>query len=150
MRTCGECTVCCFITSIPELEKEKYTPCKNLCATGCGIYADRPTPCSEFECAWLMEEAHGVVDLRLLERPDKVGLMFRLAMSDKLGLIVTAFEVEKGSSGKYWGDKIIQRLIKKHLVIVVYKDDARRIFGPPERLREAYTYKEYLHKFRPT
>jgi hypothetical protein len=148
-RVCGECTVCCIIPSIPELEKPKYTPCKNLCATGCGIYPDRPPACSEFECAWLMDEAAGAIDLRYLERPDKVGLLFRLAVSEKLGLIVTAYELEKGASGQYWGDKIIHRLKKKHLVIVVYKDDARRIFGPPQRLREAYTYREYLHKFRP-
>lgn len=53
-RACGPCTVCCTVLKIetPQLRKPADTPCKHLCATGCGIYETRPPVCQQFLCGW--------------------------------------------------------------------------------------------------
>src|SRR5262249_34203215 len=53
-RACGPCTVCCTVLKIdtPQLRKPADTPCKHLCATGCGIYEARPPVCQQFLCGW--------------------------------------------------------------------------------------------------
>jgi len=66
---CGECTVCCRILRIAELDKPGMIPCQHLNENGCGIYADRPASCRGFECLWLASMS-GKPELR----PDRSGL----------------------------------------------------------------------------
>jgi hypothetical protein len=72
MQDCGQCTVCCILPKILEMD----SPCGEYCKEcipnyGCKIYEDRPEPCKEFQCAWSqMEYTH--IDLR----PDNCGAMF--------------------------------------------------------------------------
>src|SRR6266496_1039725 len=54
-RSCGECSLCCTIFSITELNKPNNTHCQH-CSTGqggCVIYKSRPRECQEFYCGWL-------------------------------------------------------------------------------------------------
>ena len=51
-RSCGDCTLCCTVTHVPELAKPVGTTCSN-CAIGCTIYNTRPQSCRTFNCAWL-------------------------------------------------------------------------------------------------
>jgi hypothetical protein len=67
-RACGDCTVCCTLTFVPELNKVEGVTCIN-CDNGCSIYENRPTSCRGFSCAWLS----GNIPEEL--RPDKVGVM---------------------------------------------------------------------------
>jgi hypothetical protein len=56
-RECGGCTLCCKVLAIPELEKPKDVWCRHcVIGEGCKIYEQRPTPCREFNCAWLQSE----------------------------------------------------------------------------------------------
>lgn len=64
MRECGECTLCCTVLRVPELDKPENTKCSN-CAVGCTIYNDRPQSCVDFNCGWLQ----GALDED--QRPDK-------------------------------------------------------------------------------
>jgi len=66
MRKCGDCRECCIALAIDELDKPPGTPCKNLCASGCGIYVDRPNECRQFICAWLQ----GLMPLNM--KPNKI------------------------------------------------------------------------------
>ena len=43
-RVCGECTACCTIMAIAELNKANYQPCPHNCGC-CAIYANRPRNC---------------------------------------------------------------------------------------------------------
>ncbi len=70
MNKCGECTVCCGVFSIPQLSKPKNKMCGH-CADGCSIYEDRPDPCRDFACAWL------VGNWRKELRPDLSGIMIQ-------------------------------------------------------------------------
>jgi hypothetical protein len=59
-RSCANCTVCCTVLGIPELEKPKGIECAH-CDTGrgCTIYARRPEPCADFYCSYLLSPALG-------------------------------------------------------------------------------------------
>ncbi len=75
-RTCGGCTLCCFLPEIntPELQKPAAQLCRNCTGGGCSIYDHRPEICRDWHCAWrrvgAMPEA---------ARPDLIGVMFELA-----------------------------------------------------------------------
>jgi len=55
MRECGDCTLCCTLTFVPELDKQEGVTCEH-CDKGCRIYEGRPKSCSEYKCAWLDEK----------------------------------------------------------------------------------------------
>jgi len=59
-KQCGDCSLCCKVLGIPELDKPKDAWCPNfLAGTGCGIYADRPPSCRNFVCRWLSDPDMG-------------------------------------------------------------------------------------------
>ncbi len=59
-RHCGDCSLCCKVLGIPELEKAKDAWCPNFAAgTGCRIYEDRPASCRNFSCRWLTDASMG-------------------------------------------------------------------------------------------
>ena len=70
-KSCGSCTMCCKLLGIKELQKPVMQWC-GYCnkGKGCGIYADRPPSCAEYECAYLMAFDQGVTP-PLAMRPDK-------------------------------------------------------------------------------
>lgn len=63
-RECKECTLCCTLLGIRQLNKPAYKTCQH-CTDGCSIHSIRPTECIEFDCAWLQ----GIVPLEL--KPSK-------------------------------------------------------------------------------
>jgi len=65
MRECGDCTLCCTVTYVPELNKAAGTPCTN-CNGGCTIYNERPVSCRNYKCEWL----NGRLEDEM--RPDKI------------------------------------------------------------------------------
>jgi len=67
---CGNCTVCCTVCVIPELNKKAGEHCVNCSGTNCKIWGDHPQTCKEFECAYYQ----GGNNIEL--RPDKCGIMF--------------------------------------------------------------------------
>ena len=59
-RQCGDCSLCCKVLGIPELEKPKDSWCPNFAAgIGCRIYEDRPPSCHNFICRWLTDPNMG-------------------------------------------------------------------------------------------
>src|SRR5262249_6364064 len=57
-RECGECSACCKVLDVLELDKPAHQWCKH-CRPGrggCLIYDRRPTICRVFACAWLIDE----------------------------------------------------------------------------------------------
>jgi hypothetical protein len=69
---CGECTVCCTLSVVKELNKEAGETCKHcISKVGCSIYEERPQDCKDFECAYLQS---GTDNVSL--RPDNCNVMF--------------------------------------------------------------------------
>jgi len=54
-RACGNCSLCCKLLAIAELNKPIDTWCPHARPGrgGCSIYPDRPTNCRGFTCGWL-------------------------------------------------------------------------------------------------
>lgn len=98
-RVCGDCTVCCTVAPVAteQLRKPPNTTCPHCVATGCAIYASRPTDCRDSLCGWRSypeldddwrPDRSGVLILTEHDVPPtyerRVGLKFLLVESDAL------------------------------------------------------------------
>jgi hypothetical protein len=55
---CQDCTGCCTVFEVKDVQKPFGVPCKHLGPSlfggaGCQIYADRPPACQRYVCLWL-------------------------------------------------------------------------------------------------
>ncbi len=81
-RECGECTACCVVLLIEDedFKKPADQACSHMVAKGgCKIYAQRPSVCQDWHCAWRF-----MAQLGDEWRPDLSGVMLR---SDENGII---------------------------------------------------------------
>jgi len=76
---CGECTMCCKLLAINELEKPEGQWCPN-CAIGsnCRIYETRPQSCRDFSCIWLESQSQRS-PLPAALRPDRCKMVLSFA-----------------------------------------------------------------------
>jgi hypothetical protein len=61
MRACGECSLCCKLLAIADLDKPGGEWCRHCKPThdGCMIYDRRPEVCRKFACQWLKDASFG-------------------------------------------------------------------------------------------
>jgi hypothetical protein len=55
LRVCGDCSLCCLLLHVPEVNKPKTGWCQH-CRPGqggCSIYEKRPPVCRRYACLWL-------------------------------------------------------------------------------------------------
>lgn len=54
---CQDCTGCCTVFEVKDVNKAFGEPCRHIGQTlfgkGCTIYADRPDACKHYVCLWL-------------------------------------------------------------------------------------------------
>ena len=121
-RRCGNCSLCCTVAGVQELEKPPFTRCRHLAAGhGCGIYPDRPTACREFKCGWLQ----GNFDERF--RPDKIGAYCAFFMSREHGAYAVV-QVDSRIANHKRVRQMIRRLGVLPEVRVIYDDDHGVLF----------------------
>lgn len=70
-RKCGECTLCCLLFEIRDINKKRNEVCIHCSKNGCDIYNTRPDCCRGFDCAYLQSNNKNI-ELR----PDKCGIIF--------------------------------------------------------------------------
>jgi uncharacterized protein len=59
-RTCGDCSMCCYLFRIPELKKPANKWCQHCkSGKGCGIYGRHPPTCKDYICLWLVDTDFG-------------------------------------------------------------------------------------------
>lgn len=82
-RPCGDCTMCCTLLTIEELDKPAGEPCTHLGPkqTTCLFYDSRPPACREYRCSW--SQGFGAVT----DRPDLLGLIVDVHPSDAPGAV---------------------------------------------------------------
>lgn len=73
---CGDCTACCTLLAVSEINKKAGKSCK-YCTTKCSIYSTRPLACKEFSCAY-----HQMNKVSIKLRPDKCGIIFEKLAED--------------------------------------------------------------------
>lgn len=69
-RTCGDCTACCTVLGVKQIEKQPFHTCAHQGRKGCTIYEERPGTCAAYRCSWL----DGMGARR--DRPDRLGVIF--------------------------------------------------------------------------
>jgi hypothetical protein len=60
-RTCGDCSLCCKLARVDELDKPAGVWCRH-CAPGrggCTIYETRPNVCRNWACSWIVDSRLG-------------------------------------------------------------------------------------------
>ena len=132
MRTCGECTYCCKVVEVTELNKPSGVWCENCdIGRGCKIYADRPDGCQGFVCFWLQKGnfptelgAYGMPDEM---RPDKVKAVFGGNQGDTRAVVYI-----DPSTPDHWRtnrlvNEYIERLRRWYSVIIVCGNDGRKL-----------------------
>jgi hypothetical protein len=70
-KACGECSLCCKVLEIVEMAKTAGKLCEHCLNAGsgrCGIYANRPQVCRDYECSW-----KGDREMSPRLRPDRTG-----------------------------------------------------------------------------
>ena len=59
-KSCGDCTLCCKLMGVAELDKPQNVWCRHLVmGKGCGIYETRPEACRGFYCRWMEDPTLG-------------------------------------------------------------------------------------------
>jgi hypothetical protein len=59
-RQCGDCSLCCKVVAVQELNKPAGQWCSHFSrGHRCTIYDDRPLSCRAFGCHWLLDETMG-------------------------------------------------------------------------------------------
>ena len=59
-RSCGDCSLCCKVMAVSEIDKPKGVWCGHFVrGTGCGVYSNRPEACRTFICQWLVNGQMG-------------------------------------------------------------------------------------------
>lgn len=58
-RRCGDCTLCCKIMAIEELDKPAGKWCHHCHPGRCHVYDNRPAECRQFNCLWLVDVRFG-------------------------------------------------------------------------------------------
>ena len=131
-RSCGDCTACCTVLEVPEIAKQKYTPCANVCAAGCAIHSMRPTSCRTWNCAWLS----GL--FRQRDRPDKSGVIAWPTTKMDQTLIVVLTGGGPLSSAPIRMQKALLKLCKSGWNLVEMSEGGERVelFHAPGRKRE--------------
>lgn len=132
-RECGNCTACCTVLAIVELQKPQRRACDHLCRSGCGIYADRPASCHEFHCLWL----RGAIDGDEALRPDQLGVMFDyfvMARSEESHLI--AYELWPDAFETPFVQSLLAELTQTRDVHLSYRDGRWSTLQHEKRLQK--------------
>jgi len=140
MAECGNCTKCCELLFIPEIDKKEYEVCE-YCTVGkgCNIYGEHPKACKDFYCCYAQMEK---VDVGL--RPDNCQMIFeRLDNSDIfIGMQDIKFKPTKAAV------KQIEEFKRQGFSIVVFPDKDKKIIIPKEGMTEQEVLEEFEKKVR--
>lgn len=131
---CGDCTVCCTLSAVSELNKKVGEQCFFCVDNGCEIYGDHPQVCKDFECAYLQ----GGTNIEL--RPDKCGVMF-FKKNDRIfcGMTVPGLKATDLAKGQ------INSFLKQGYSVVLLKLGEKPHIKPAEGHDGDMIYKEYTN-----
>jgi Fe-S-cluster containining protein len=159
-RSCGTCTMCCKVYTIPELKKRAGDWCVHVMrGRGCGIYENRPALCQHFYCTWRLDATLGPE-----WKPDKSHFVVALDLTGYRALTLTldpgmplAWKKEPYYSViKGWAEKFFQKnkkvlVLNRGFVTVVLpdRDVPLGVISPGEEIliyREGSTYGATLRR----
>lgn len=132
---CGECTMCCELLYIKEIEKPANVMCKDCTLLkGCNIYETRPTACRQFNCAYLQMEK---VNINM--RPDHSKVIFE-KVSDRIffGTVHPKYDMTDFAKGQ------ILAFMNQGFSVIIKSGD----FKPSLYLAEGHTSEDIYNEFQ--
>ena len=140
-RPCGECSLCCNLLSIEELEKPEHVWCRYFAkGVGCSIHPERPQVCRDFQCLWTFAAP---LDERW--RPDRCGFVMRPGPANEVVIDVDPRSPDAWRAEPFYGQikAWSQRREPPHRMVMVRSRARLAIVFPegeidlgPERLNE--------------
>ncbi len=130
-RVCGDCTACCTVMGVAELNKATYQPCPHNCGS-CAIYDSRPRTCRSYCCDWLL----GLVEGDERRRPDQLGLLFN---HDKMAgkPVTVAYQVWPDAARQSNNESVLQEMSQEMPIILLeYQSSKCDVITPDEGLRQ--------------
>ena len=115
-RKCGECSLCCKMLRIEELDKPQGQWCPNFKkGVGCTIHGQEnyPKACGEYKCVWLMHE-----DIPDHFRCDKVKAVIG-SSTDGQNMVVYSERKDLSQTPLFFRDWLIDHVLKFMHVVVV-------------------------------
>ncbi|HTU25735.1 MAG TPA: hypothetical protein VMF30_10075 [Pirellulales bacterium] len=129
-RICGECTACCTVMGVRELNKAPYQPCPHECGR-CAIYESRPATCRSYRCAWLLGSIEGGEECR----PDKLGLLLN---RDQLAgrSITTVHQLRLGAAKEPDKKNLLHKIsLEMPVVLIEYETGRCEVISPDRQAR---------------
>jgi hypothetical protein len=101
-KSCGDCSLCCKLMNVPELDKPPNVWCRHVVkGKGCGIHATRPDVCRGFFCRWTEDAGLGPE-----WKPNKSKLVLAHHGDDRLTVYV-----DPGAPGAWRKEPYLSRLV---------------------------------------
>ena len=131
-RSCGDCSMCCKIMRVDEVEKPQGVWCRH-CAPGrggCAIHETRPSVCRDYFCGWLLSSDMG---------PEWQPSICKMMLDFEKDLIRISVHVDpahptawrrepyysrfKKWSARFAGQKILMVFVKRRVTVVLPDKD---------------------------
>lgn len=129
---CGDCTFCCFLLPIPELDKPHSKWCPECeVGKGCASYETRPGSCKEFNCLWVTSGTDASL------RPDKCKVMLEPVRGSR-----TILAISHPKRPDAWKSGSIRRVLHALMesgtpvVVTSYSKAQKHVFVPKGVLKE--------------
>jgi hypothetical protein len=128
-KSCGDCSLCCKLMSVEELNKPRNVWCQHLVrGKGCGIYETRPDVCREFYCRWMDDPALGPE-----WKPNKSKMVLAHHGEDRLTVYV-----DPGATGAWCQEPYLSRLVamarvglEKNGILKIVENGQTLVILPP-------------------
>lgn len=120
--SCGNCTLCCKLLGVKELEKPYNKWCE-FCTPGrgCNIYEQRPFSCKDFECGYLLS------NLPIEFRPDNLHIIIT-GEAEKIGAIILHVDPNfPHSTESKNGKRLLELFSRNNKPVIIVTGDKRRI-----------------------
>jgi hypothetical protein len=129
-----ECTLCCRLMDVDELDKPADKWCEHCqVGTGCRIYEDRPKTCRGWSCQWLARpDRYPEEELR----PDRCSFLLDITKNDRGWFLVVGVDYGDPADEQTWPPRLrpfLDQLAERGAPIVVkFIDDGRFITSATE------------------
>jgi len=140
-RRCGDCTLCCKLLSVREIDKPAGQRCAHQCSTGCRIYHKPgfPLSCAVWSCRWL--DGIGTESMR---RPDRTHYVVDMmpdmiqARHNETGEVTQSVVIQVWVDPAFpdaWEDPALLAFVESAAQPMIVRYDTRRGFVvfPPNR-----------------
>lgn len=125
MNACGNCTLCCKLMAVTELDKPARQWCAKADPTrGCTDYPARPASCAEYECVWLVSQRRPGGGLAPELRPDRSRVVLNVGL-DGTGIVFHVDPSRPAAHQTGAAGELLESVIQQGQDVVIVVGDQR-------------------------